>query len=166
MRRGARAAWAIGGLVVLAGVVAAGVVGDRGRTAQAEADAAEPTAWQELRALEGVLPGTARAVGLDGEVDSDPYGPIDCVRNDGRRGFAYSLAKVQAPPVDDVPALLSRVEAHWDDAGHDARQGEFAGVPAVTATTALGSQLRVIAGPVGTGFAGETGCFLVDGEPG
>lgn len=166
-----RVRWAGGvAVLVLVGVVGGGAaVADRiqaRQKAQDAQDAVEPTAWEERQELESVLPESAGAAGLEGEVEEDPYGPFHCVRTDGREGVAYSLAKVRTAPVEDVGSFLDEVESHWQRLGYATGRSEIAGYPAVRAVTERGSQVRAFVGPRGAGLAGETGCFLTDGAPG
>lgn len=137
------------------------------QAAQARLDAAEVSAWEDRQALEGVLTETALAVGLTVESEADPYvRAVQCGRNDGRTGFAYLLPAVQAPPVDDAAAMLGAIEEYWQSLGYTTNEGEYLGSPAMRAVTATGAQMRAVAGPAGTGIAGETSCALVDGRPG
>ena len=136
------------------------------QAAQARLDAAETSAWEDRQTLESLMADTAKAVGLTGETEIDPYlEPYECVRNDGRTGYAYVLPGFEAPAAKDS-AVLGEVEAYWQSLGYATYEGDYLGLPAMNATTANGAQMRAVTGPGGTGLAGETGCALTDGRPG
>lgn len=135
--------------------------------ARLERDTAELSAWEHRELLEDLLATTAGAVGLTGDVDANPYmRAVECRRNDGRSGYAYLLPQFGAPPADDATQVLIDVKDYWQSLGYAAEHTTHAGIPAVLATSSDGSQVRVLAGPDGIGFAGETSCALTDGRPG
>lgn len=168
-----RLAWWALGVVAVGGLITGIAVTnahshevERSQAARDARDALEPTAWENRLAMDEVMVESATVAGISSDLLPEREGPLWCRRNDGRDGVSYLLHPVQDGPVADPTATLDLVERLWRDKGYTVTRAPAGGMQALGATTPDGATLQMMAGPVGTGIIGETGCALVDGGPG